>query len=222
MLVKLLSPNFVTLARVGVAFFSVALFGHGVDANVAALALLVIALALDAADGYLARRLKLTSDIGAAFDIAADRVVESIYWIFFASVGLISFWIPAVVIARGCLTDFLRAVAFTQGRTAFGEKTMMRTWWGRLLTGARLSRAVYGIIKCVAFFLLGLHLTLADVPQPPAWRELIAGELIEALHIAAVVAVAAAVTLCIVRGVPVLIEGRRFFREEMPLQKLWS
>jgi phosphatidylglycerophosphate synthase len=225
MLARLLSPNLITLVRVGVAFVSVALFGRGLYANVAALALLVVALVMDAVDGYIARRLKLTSDIGAAFDIAADRVVESVYWIFFASAGLISFWIPAVVIARGCLTDFLRAVAFTQGRTAFGEKTMMRTWWGRALTGSRLSRAAYGVIKCAAFFLLGLWLTLVEAPPLaglPGWREFFAAEMIEVLHAAALALALAAVALCVVRGVPVLIEGARFFREETPLPKLWS
>jgi CDP-diacylglycerol--glycerol-3-phosphate 3-phosphatidyltransferase len=222
MLVQLLSPNVITLVRVGVAFLSVALFGRGVYANVAALALLVVALALDAVDGYVARRFKLTSDIGAAFDIAADRVVESVYWIFFASVGLIPFWIPAIVIARGCLTDFLRAVAFTQGQTAFGEKTMMRTWWGRMLTGSRVSRAAYGIIKCAAFFLLGLWLAAADLPSLPAWRELFAVELIEALRPSAMITAGAAVALCVVRGVPVLLEGVRFFRNETTLPRLWS
>jgi CDP-diacylglycerol---glycerol-3-phosphate 3-phosphatidyltransferase len=222
MLLKLLSPNFITLVRVGVAFLSVALFGRGLYANVAALALLVAALAMDAVDGYVARRFKLTSDIGAAFDIAADRVVESVYWIFFASAGLISFWIPAVVIARGCLTDFLRAVAFTQGQTAFGEKTMMRSWWGRMLTGSRLSRASYGVVKCAAFFLLGLWLTLADTASFPAWREMLAAGLIEALRVAALMLAGAAVALCVVRGVPVMIEGLRFFRTDTALPKLWS
>ena len=141
-----MSPNLITLARILMAFASVALFRHGVYANGAALILLAVALALDAVDGYVARHSGRTSDVGAAFDIAADRIVESVYWIYFASAGLISFWIPAVVVARGGLTDFLRAVAFTQGQTAFGDKTMMQTWWGKLLVGSRASRALYGLI----------------------------------------------------------------------------
>lgn len=222
MLIKMLSPNLITLVRLCLAFLSVALFGRGWYANVTALALLVAALAMDALDGYVARRLKLTSNIGAAFDIAADRVVESVYWIFFASVGLISFWIPAIVIARGCLTDFLRAIAFTQGQTAFGEQTMMQTWWGRMLTGSRFSRAAYGIIKCTAFLLLGMWLTALDVHTFPTWREFLAVELIEVLHIAALVTAGATVALCVVRGVPVLIEGLRYFRDDVAVPKLWS
>ena len=212
-----MSPNQITLVRVSMAFVSVALFGRGIYADLAALVLLAAALALDAVDGVVARRSGRTSDAGAAFDIAADRVVESVYWIFFATAGLISFWIPAVVIARGCLTDFLRAIAFGQGQTAFGEKTMMQTWWGKLLVGSRASRAAYGVIKCAAFFALGLRLTL---DQAPLWRDLLAAGLVEGLRFGALGLAAAAVALCVIRGVPVMIEGLRFFRKGVAVPKV--
>jgi phosphatidylglycerophosphate synthase len=212
-----MSPNLITLVRVFLAFVSVALFRAGSYASVAALILLVVTLALDAADGYVARRRKSASDVGAAFDIAADRIVESVFWIYFASAGLVSFWIPVIVIARGGFTDFLRAIAFTQGQTAFGEKTMMRTWWGRLLVGSRASRAAYGIVKCAAFFALGLWLTLANTPE---WQTLAAG-LMSGVRIGAIALAVAAVVFCVLRGVPVMIEGFRFFREDLALPKVW-
>jgi len=213
-----MSPNLITLVRIIMAFASVALFRHGVYANGAALILLAVALALDAVDGYVARHSGRTSDVGAAFDIAADRIVESVYWIYFASAGLVSFWIPVVVVARGGLTDFLRAVAFTQGQTAFGDKTMMQTWWGKLLVGSRASRAIYGLIKCAAFLALGLWLALAQAPE---WRALLAVSLIEVLRLTAIALAIAAVALCLIRGVPVIIEGLRFFRKDLALPKVW-
>ena len=94
-----MSPNVITMVRMLIAFVSVGMFRHGFYANVAALLLLVTAIGLDALDGCVARRSGRTSDAGAAFDIAADRIVENIYWIFFAVAGLISFWIPMIVIA---------------------------------------------------------------------------------------------------------------------------
>lgn len=205
-----MSPNVITTARILIAFVSVGLFRHGFYANVAALFLLVTAIALDAVDGWVARRSGRASEAGAAFDIAADRIVENIYWIFFAAAGLISFWIPMIVIARGCLTDFLRALAFTQGQTAFGEKTMMQTWWGRLLVGSRASRAAYGSVKCAAFFALGARLILDEAP---AWRALLAAGVIDGLKLGALALAVAAVVFCVVRGVPVIIEGLRFFRK---------
>jgi phosphatidylglycerophosphate synthase len=216
-----MSPNLITLIRVFLAFVSIALFRAGSTASVAALILLVVTLALDAVDGYVARRKGSASDVGAAFDIAADRIVESVFWIYFAAAGLISFWIPVIVIARGGFTDFLRAIAFTQGQTAFGEKTMMKTWWGRLLTGSRASRAAYGIVKCAAFFALGLWLTLKAAPE---WQTLIAGQtaiLMSGVRIGAMALAVLAVVFCVVRGVPVFIEGFRFFRRDLALPKVW-
>ena len=80
-LTKILTPNQITLLRLGLAFLSLGLFNIGSYASLAALALLLFTLALDAADGYVARRRSLSSDAGAAFDIAADRIVESVCWI---------------------------------------------------------------------------------------------------------------------------------------------
>src|SRR5262249_30350811 len=96
-----MSPNLITLTRVFLAFASIALFRAGSYASAAALILLVVTLALDAVDGFVARRRGCASDAGAAFDIAADRIVESVFWIYFAAAGLVTFWIPVIVIARG-------------------------------------------------------------------------------------------------------------------------
>lgn len=212
-----MSPNLITLVRVLLAFVSIALFRSGSFAGIVALALLVIVLALDAVDGFIARRNGTTTDVGAAFDIAADRMVESIFWIYFAAAGLISFWIPVIVIARGGFTDFLRMIAFSQGQTAFGEKTMMQTWWGRMLVGSRWSRAAYGIVKCAAFFTLGIWLVLAKTPE---WQTLITG-LMSGVRIGALALAVAAVVFCVLRGVPVLVEGARYFRHDLALPKVW-
>jgi phosphatidylglycerophosphate synthase len=211
-----MSPNLITLVRVFMAFGSLALFRAGSYANVIALLLLVVTLSLDAVDGYVARRSGRTSDAGAAFDIAADRIVESVYWIYFASAGLISFWIPVIVVARGGFTDFLRALAFIQGETAFGEKTMMKTWWGKLLVGSRASRAAYGLVKCAAFFNLGLWLTLDNVRD---WQLLLASGLMNVVRFGALALAVATVLFCVARGVPVIIEGIRFFRQDTAIPK---
>lgn len=211
------SPNQITLIRLGLVFVSIGLFGIGSYASLVALVLLILTLALDAADGFVARRRRLSSDAGAAFDIAADRIVESAYWIFFASAGLISFWIPTIVIARGGLTDFLRAIAYKQGQTAFGEKTMMQSRWGQLLASSRASRAAYGIIKCAAFFAMGAHLALREFP---AWRAALTAGVVQGLYISAITLAGITVVFCLLRGVPVIVEGMRFFAKSQPFPKL--
>jgi len=215
----MLSPNQITLIRLALVFVSIGLFTLGSYASLLALVLLVITLGLDAADGFVARRFRLTSDAGAAFDIAADRIVESAYWIFFASAGLISFWIPTIIIARGGLTDFLRAIAFKQGQTAFGEKSMMKSRWGQILASSRASRAAYGIIKCAAFFVMGAYLALNDFPQV---RAALSTGAMRAFYFGAIALAGASVAFCIVRGVPVIVEGMRFFAKSQPVPKLGS
>lgn len=212
-----MTPNLITLIRVFLALATIALFQSGHTGSLIALPLLVVTIWLDAVDGYIARRAKLTTDIGAAFDIAADRMVESVFWIYFAAAGLISFWIPVIVIARGGFTDFLRMIAFTQGQTAFGEKTMLETWWARMLVGSRWSRAAYGIVKCAAFFALGVWIVLAKAPE---WQTLITG-LMTGVRIGALGLAIATVVFCVVRGVPVMIEGARYFRKDLVLPKVW-
>ena len=211
------TPNQITLIRLALVFVSIGLFKLGPNASLTALILLVITLGLDAADGFVARRFRLSSDAGAAFDIAADRIVESAYWIFFASAGLISFWIPTIVIARGGLTDFLRAIAFRQGQTAFGEKSMMQSKWGRMLASSRASRASYGMLKCAAFFVMGAYLALNDFPT---LRAALSGNGVRSVYVASLVLAIASVSFCILRGVPVIVEGMRFFAKSPPLPKL--
>lgn len=206
----MLTPNRITLLRVMLAFASIALLSAGGVSSLIGLALLIAVLGLDGLDGYLARRTGQTSEAGAAFDIAADRMVESIYWLYFATAGLVSFWMPAIVIARGGFTDFLRMLALRQGLTAFGENGMMKTRWGRLLVGSRGSRTAYGVLKCAAFFSLGLWQTLKTTPAWLAWT----GDAMAAIRFGSLGLAIAAVAVCLIRGLPVLIEGARFMRED--------
>ena len=79
-------------------------------ADVAAILLTIAAIALDGLDGYIARKRNLATPLGAQLDILGDRVVENLFFTFFAAAGLISFWIPVLFFVRGTLTDFLRSL----------------------------------------------------------------------------------------------------------------
>jgi CDP-diacylglycerol--glycerol-3-phosphate 3-phosphatidyltransferase len=146
-----MTPNQVTAARVAAAFAAVALFTFGHDAPVAdvtAILLTIAAIALDGLDGYIARKRNLATPLGAQLDILGDRVVENLFFTFFAATGLISFWIPVLFFVRGTLTDFLRSLAARSGRSGFGRNSMIETWWGRSLVASRPSRAAYAALKC--------------------------------------------------------------------------
>jgi CDP-diacylglycerol---glycerol-3-phosphate 3-phosphatidyltransferase len=168
--------------------------------------LTITAIALDGVDGYLARTRNLTTPLGAQLDILGDRIVENLFFTFFAVSGLITLWVPVLFFVRGTLTDFLRGLAARSGRTGFGANSMLETWWGRSLVASRASRGAYAALKCACFCYLGLLLPLGHVS--PGWLGDSARHWLWAGGQALVAATAA---FCLVRAFPVLWEGRRYF-----------
>src|SRR5579862_1511820 len=111
-----LTPNRVTVVRVAFAVIAVALFAmapraYVFEIGITAVSLTLLAVALDGLDGFLARRFQLSSAIGAQLDILGDRVLENIFFTFFAVCGQISLWVPVLFFVRGSVTDFLRGLA---------------------------------------------------------------------------------------------------------------
>lgn len=150
--------NAITVFRVGMLFVAVALlYRSSLPWIVVAMAMIAIAILLDGLDGWVARRTNTTSQLGAAFDIAGDRIVENVLWVVYAHLGLIGIWVPLLVLTRGFLVDSLRAISYSEGKTAFGKDNMMRSPLTEWLTAGRFMRALFGLSKLYAFvFLAGL------------------------------------------------------------------
>ncbi len=202
------TPNKVTLLRVIVGFAAVSLFGRGAWANLAAVALTVATIGLDALDGHIARRKNLATPVGAQIDILGDRIIENVYFTYFAVVGMVSLWLPVFFFARGAATDFLRGLAMRAGHSGWGAGSMLQTWWGRTLVASRWSRGLYAAMKCLCFCYLGLELALTRGPVA------LVGELAADVHslirAGAYVLTWTTAGFCLVRGLPVLAEGWRY------------
>lgn len=209
-----MEANIITLSRVIMVFIAVGLLQFP-SAYVLAFATFLIAfiLYLDQLDGFVARRLNVASDFGALFDIVGDRIVESVFWIYFASRNMISFWIPMIVIARGFLADCVRAQAFKQGQTPFGAKTMMKSRVTRFLVASRFSRGLYGMSKAILFTYLGFFMFLKAAMQQ--WQWSVRPDILDALVIFQDVLVVLTVFLCIARGLPVLWDGKEIMFEKV-------
>jgi len=202
-------PNLVIAGRVALAFVAVALLGSASPwATGSAVVLTVVVIAMDGLDGYLARRLDLTSELGGVLDITADRIVEHIFWIAFAVMGMVGLWVPLVVMTRSFLVDSARGMALAHGKTAFGEGTMMRSPLSRFLTGSRLMRNLYGVAKVAAFVLLGTVATAGRARAEGVYA--LSAHASTLLTGVAQVSVIVAVVLCVVRGVPVLLDSRAY------------
>lgn len=203
------TPNKVTLLRVIVAFAAVSLFGRGTWANLSAVALTVAAIALDALDGHLARKKQMATSLGAQLDVLGDRMIENVYFTYFAVVGMVSLWLPVLFFVRGAATDFLRGLALKAGHSGWGANSLLQTWWGRVLVASRWSRGLYAAMKCLCFCYLGLELALTR--GPVALLGTVAGDMHMKIRATAQVLTWATAAFCVLRGLPVLMEGWKYF-----------
>jgi CDP-diacylglycerol--glycerol-3-phosphate 3-phosphatidyltransferase len=198
--------NLITIGRLVLLFVVIGIIYWG-SAGAILVAVLLVALVFagDGIDGYVARRTNSTSQFGAVFDIAGDRIVENALWVVFAERQLIPVWIPLVVLTRGFIVDGIRSISYSEGMTAFGERNMMRSSFTRWLTAGRFMRTLFGWTKAFGFlFLTGLegyrHRNAPDslFHQIYDW---------DPLRWAGWACVVVAVALTIVRGLPVIYDA---------------
>ena len=193
--------NLVTLSRLFLLFGGVVPLAYRTElwALGAAIGLILAVFVLDAVDGWVARRFNECTVYGAAFDIAADRVVENVLWVVLFDLGHVPLWVPLVFLVRGLLVDSIRAVGASHGQAPFA---VTRGRLGRFLVASRSMRLLYGLVKAVAFlWLFTVHAvqTVASSAWRAAWPDW-APLVGPALYVAAA-------TLCLVRGAPVLLVG---------------
>jgi CDP-diacylglycerol--glycerol-3-phosphate 3-phosphatidyltransferase len=204
-----MGANIITLTRIALAIATLIMFRMGFYFRIAAVLTTVLVFYMDALDGYIARKLGVASDFGALFDITGDRIVEHVYWIFFTALGMVSIWVPIIFVSRSFSVDTVRSVAFSkEGKTPFGEKSMMRSPFTLFLTSSRLMRGIYGFMKVFTFVLLGF--ILAVQAGPAVLNRYLPSEFPSDLMLFTTVCVWITTALCLVRGIPVLWDGRYY------------
>ena len=195
--------NIVSVTRIFVAYAAIAcLYVQTTWAYIIALVLTIIAFAMDGLDGYLARKLNQSSEWGSVLDILGDIIVEVSYWIVFAVMGWLNIIFPLICVARAFTTDGIRSVALSKGMTAFGDKTMQSTSWGKFICASRFMRISYAVAKVLAFLLL----ITVNTPGMELWN----GTPI--LHTITMVFAWAAIIFCVVRAIPVVVESPKLFK----------
>lgn len=205
--------NLITVVRVLLLFGAIGLIYTRNYWIVVLTGLLVAAIfAGDGLDGWVARRRNSSSRLGAVLDIAGDRVVENALWVTFAVLGLIGLWAPLIVLTRSFVVDVMRSVALGEGKTPFGESTMMRspiTWF---LTASRFSRVFYGWAKALGF----VFLTWLFAWQLPSGEGRILDYAFDHMWFRALgwFLVYSSVALCVIRGIPVIYDAMYYIREQ--------
>ena len=196
--------NLLTLSRLGFLIAGIwLLYLPGLPAKAISFVLVWVVILIDAIDGTIARTRGEASALGSVLDIAIDRVVENVYWITFTDVQLVPVWVALIVVTRGILTDAVRGFALARGMTPF---EMMQTRWGRWLVSHRFMRAVSGTTKVVTFAGIVAYIGLREW-----WQHTPNAQYLPPLHNLLLICVALTVLVNLLRGIPVLIESRRFF-----------
>lgn len=159
--------------------------------------LTIFIIVLDGVDGWVARRYNEESLFGATFDIAIDRIVEIVLWIVLAHLDYIGIWVPLLFVIRGNLVDAIRSKGAMAGTAAFD---MMQSPLGRMLVAGRFMRAFYAVVKATTFAWI-LFWQPFQALAPAFWADWSTVLLAVGMALAWLSA-----ALCVVRGLPVIIE----------------
>lgn len=193
--------NLITIARFPVLLLIVGLlYTDSPAARASTIGLLILLILMDSLDGIIARRRNEVSLLGSVLDIMADRAVELVLWVVFATLGLVPVIIPITFILRGTIVDSLRSLFVREGQAPFKG---MRTRVGRWLVGSPAMRSTYGAAKLVSFAGLALTHTLSAYANQGSVPFGVVNVSLLVFTITSWIAT----VLCLVRGVPVIVEA---------------
>lgn len=200
----LIMANLISISRILITFLSLYFMTlQTTGALITALLLVILQFSLDGVDGYVARKFNEASKLGAVLDIMGDRIAENAYWITFAVLGWLPLVFPVVSLARTIIVDSLRSVAMEQGCTAFGDCSMQEDPIGKFICCSKFMRISYAVAKAVAF----VFLIFAAIPALEPYFAAV-------MALIGTYAAAIALVLCVLRGLPVIFESKRFFVKE--------
>jgi CDP-diacylglycerol--glycerol-3-phosphate 3-phosphatidyltransferase len=137
-------PNLLALLRLmltPVAMYLVLQSPSSRSYAVAATAVFVVAALTDFADGYLARRWRITTSLGAFLDTVADKVLVGGVLIALVEIGTTSSWAAFIIIAREVSIMGLRSVA------ALDQSTVPPSIWGKSKAAIQFTAISFAIIQ---------------------------------------------------------------------------
>lgn len=108
---------------------------------VAGTVVFVIAALTDFADGYLARRWRITTTLGAFLDTVADKVLVIGALIALVEIGTINSWVAFIIIGREVTIMGLRSVA------ALDQSTVPPSMWGKSKAAIQFTAISFAIMR---------------------------------------------------------------------------
>jgi cardiolipin synthase len=112
----------------------------------AALPLLAVAAATDAADGWLARRWRVESALGAYLDPVADKMLAATVFVGLAFAGMLPWWLAGIVFGRDLMILAFAAWALRRTRV----RRFPPSVWGKLSTVLQFSLGIACLLQAAA------------------------------------------------------------------------
>jgi cardiolipin synthase len=132
-------PNLLTSARLLAAPYILYLLWTGGYRT--ALVWFAIASATDVLDGFLARRLRVVSKVGALLDPVADKVLLSGSFLTLGLKGAIPLWLTAIVLGRDfMILGFAIVALLRKTRRDFPPSV-----WGKASTAAQIAYVLFAV-----------------------------------------------------------------------------
>lgn len=157
----LLPPTMICIARVvfalGLVIWIQAVGADGVVPYIW-LSGVGIVFALDGIDGYVARRIGVACELGSAIDVAADRIVEAMFFGVLAANRLLPMWVVAAYAIRIIVVDITRLLAWRAGGASQAHAALVG--WEYIVTESRLWKGLYGGAKMLLVMASGLRLPI--------------------------------------------------------------
>jgi CDP-diacylglycerol--glycerol-3-phosphate 3-phosphatidyltransferase len=120
-------PNILTLSRLIFAFVFLYFYLQNSKFLIIATIVFMIASITDALDGFLARKMNVTSKFGEKLDPIADKTLTIVTFVAFAWQGIVESWMVAIVIFRDIFTTFIRHKYFTKKKIPTSKLAKFKT-----------------------------------------------------------------------------------------------
>ncbi|GMQ93732.1 MAG: CDP-diacylglycerol--glycerol-3-phosphate 3-phosphatidyltransferase [Acidimicrobiia bacterium] len=137
-------PNLLALIRLiltPVAMYLILQSPNSRTYAIAATVTFIIAALTDFADGYLARRWKITTTMGAFLDTVADKVLVSGALLALVEIGTTSSWVAFIIIGREVAIMGLRSVA------ALDQSSVPPSIWGKSKAAIQFTAISFAILR---------------------------------------------------------------------------
>lgn len=141
-------PNIISFIRIVLIPVYIAVYFSGADnSRTCALVILVLSAISDIADGFIARKFEMVSDLGKVLDPIADKLTQVAVAVVLSITHRTLFPVLCVLFTKELLTAVAAAFWFKSGNGAVSAR-----WWGKVSTALLYASFMYYMLSDILSF----------------------------------------------------------------------